>query len=71
MALRAEGVFTRKYFYPLISDYECYRDKFDSSLTPVAQHVARRVLTMPMYADLAIDDVDHICATALKTAGRA
>lgn len=69
-ALRREGVFTRKYFYPLISDYACYRDRFDAGHTPVAAHVAARVLTMPMYADLALEDVDHICKTALGVAGR-
>lgn len=60
-ALRAEQVYPRKYFYPLVTDYECYRDRFDSSLTPVAKHVSDRVLTLPMFADLALEDVDRIC----------
>lgn len=64
-ALRCESVFTRKYFYPLVSDYACYRDRYSSDDTPVAKHVAQRVLTLPMYADLALEDVDHICETVL------
>lgn len=60
-ALRAQDIYPRKYFYPLVSDYDCYRSSFDSSLTPVAQHVADRVLTLPMFADLSLDDVDRIC----------
>lgn len=60
-ALKREGVFARKYFYPLVSDFACYRDKYDSTSTPVAAHAAARVLTLPMYADLALEDVDHIC----------
>ena len=68
LALRREGVFTRKYFYPLVSDFACYRDRFDSSATPVARYVAERVLTLPMYADLPLDDVDHICSTVLSLA---
>lgn len=62
-ALKAHDVYARKYFYPLINDFDCYRGRegFDSSRTPVAKHVADRVLTMPMYADLALEDVDRIC----------
>ena len=60
-ALMARDIHPRKYFYPLISDYECYAGRFDSSATPVARHVADRVLTLPMYADLALEDVDRIC----------
>ncbi len=69
-ALLARDIHARKYFYPLISDYECYRGHFDSSKTPVAQHVAARVLTLPMFADLALDDVDLICDVVLATAHR-
>lgn len=69
-ALLARDIHARKYFYPLISDYECYRGHFDSSRTPVAQHVAERVLTLPMFADLALDDVDLVCDVVLATAHR-
>lgn len=68
-ALKQESVFARKYFYPLVSDFACYRDRYDSSETPVAKDVAARVLTLPMYADLSLDDVDHICSTILATRG--
>ena len=55
------GVGARKYFYPLVSDYACYRSVYSSERTPVARDVASRVLTLPMYADLALEDVDRIC----------
>ena len=61
-ALAERGIGARKYFYPLVSDYACYRGRFDPSETPVAADVARRVLTLPMYADLALSDVDEICS---------
>ena len=66
-ALLAQNVYSRKYFYPLTSDFECYAGRFDSSKTPVAAHAAQRVLTLPMYADLALADVDRICDTVLVT----
>lgn len=64
-ALMALDIHPRKYFYPLVSDFACYAGRFDSSKTPVAKHVADRVLTLPMYADLALEDVDWICDVVL------
>ena len=60
-SLRAEDIYTRKYFYPLTSDMDCYKGRFDSSLTPVAKRTADRVITLPMSASLSIADVDRIC----------
>lgn len=64
-ALMALDIHPRKYFYPLVSDFSCYAGRFDSSDTPVAKHVADRVLTLPMYADLSLEDVDWICDVVL------
>lgn len=63
-ALKAHGIGARKYFYPLTNDFDCYKGRpgFDSSKTPVAASAASHVLTLPMYADLALEDVDRICA---------
>lgn len=60
-ALAAEGFGARRYFHPLVSDYACYRDIYSSEDTPVAKRAAERVLCLPMYADLALEDVDAIC----------
>ena len=68
--LRDHSIFSRKYFYPLISNYACYRGRFDSSATPVAQHVADRVLTLPMAADLPFEDVDRICDIVCGLVGK-
>lgn len=61
-ALTAEGIGARKYFYPLVSDFACYRSVYSSDRTPIAKQAAARVLTLPLYADLAIGDVDRICS---------
>jgi dTDP-4-amino-4,6-dideoxygalactose transaminase len=59
--LQEHNIFSRKYFYPLTNSFECYRDRFNSEETPVAQYIADRVLTLPLYSDLALEDVDRIC----------
>ena len=66
-ALEAVDVGARKYFYPLVSDYACYRSVYSSDRTPVAKKAAGQVLTLPMYADLALEDVDRICDVVLAT----
>ena len=68
-ALMAREIHPRKYFYPLVSDYACYAGRFDSSKTPVAARAADEVLTLPMYADLALEDVDWICDVVLAARG--
>ena len=59
--LEKKGIYSRKYFYPLITDYQCYSNEYDSSLTPIAKKISDNVLTIPMYADLSLEDVNRIC----------
>ena len=65
-ALAEEGIFARKYFYPITSTFDCYKGKFEIQSTPIAEKAAEQVLTLPLYADLALDDVDRICDITLK-----
>lgn len=64
--LASHNIHSRKYFYPLTNDIECYKGKFDVNLTPVAKYMSDRVLTLPMSASLALEDVDRICGIILN-----
>lgn len=66
--LQDQNITARKYFFPLTNSFECYRHYPTAGVekTPVAQHLALRVLTLPLYADLALEDVDCICDIILK-----
>lgn len=59
--LAADDIYARRYFFPLTSDFTCNRGRFPSGDTPVARHIAENILTLPLYADLALEDVDRIC----------
>ena len=59
--LAQENIFSRKYFYPLTNTYDCFHGAYDVSETPVALEISRRVLTLPLYADLPLEEVDYIC----------
>ena len=64
-ALAEQGIGARKYFYPLTNTFSAFHGKYNVMETPVALHVSKRVLTLPMYADLALEDVDRICEIIL------
>lgn len=64
-ALARENIFARKYFYPLTNSFKCYQGKIDPGKTPVAEYISKRVLTLPLYANLSTEDVDRICDIVL------
>lgn len=63
--LAEQNVYARKYFYPAINDFACYKGKYRGN-TPIARFVAQNILTLPLYADLALEDVDRICNIILS-----
>lgn len=65
-ALAQQGIVARKYFYPLTNEFECYAGLYSADKTPVAKRIAERVLTLPMYADLAEEQVNRICDIILN-----
>ena len=67
-ALASQGIMARKYFYPVTNSFECYAGlpTADPGKTPVAVYMADRVLTLPLYADLSMEDVDKICRIILS-----
>lgn len=60
-ALAKNGIGARKYFYPLTNTFACFHNKYNVDETPVARGIAKRVLTLPLYSDLDLKDVDRIC----------
>lgn len=64
--LAENGIGARKYFYPLTNTFECFHGKYDVTKTPIALHISKRVITLPMYADLSLKDVDRICDIVLS-----
>lgn len=65
--LEKNGINARKYFYPLTNAFSAFHGKYNVMETPVALHISKRVLTLPLYADLDLRDVDRICDIILKS----
>ncbi|MBE6047227.1 MAG: DegT/DnrJ/EryC1/StrS family aminotransferase [Clostridium sp.] len=64
--LAKNNIYARKYFYPLTADQACFKNKYKNCDIPVARYISNRILTLPLYADLSIEDVDRICSIILK-----
>lgn len=58
-ALIEYNIFSRKYFYPLISNTEPYL-KYKVKL-PVAEYVSERILCLPLFGDITSAEVKHVC----------
>ena len=60
--LKERGIFGRRYFYPLISEFPVYR-RLDSAARenlPVAHRLAESVICLPMYVGLTEEDVERV-----------
>lgn len=63
--LSDHGIQTREYFYPLVNEYICYKNKYRGD-TPIAKRISEQVLSLPLYSDLKLSDVEEICQLILK-----
>lgn len=63
--LKEYNIFTRKYFYPLTTDFQCYKGKYKDSDLINARYLSERVLTLPIYGDLKEKHV-NIIVDAIK-----
>ena len=66
--LKKYNIYARRYFYPLICDFPCYRSIAVKDPLKVARLVASRILTLPIYYDLSLDDVQRICKIIVSIA---
>lgn len=58
--LKAFNVFSRRYFYPLLTEFCPYLNSRGAKQVSTAQDVADKVLTLPTYNELSLEDVEGI-----------
>lgn len=58
--LKSNNIYARKYFYPLTSDQECFKDKFKYASLEQARLLANNVLTLPLYEKLDFSVIKRI-----------
>lgn len=69
-SLSKVNIFVRKYFYPLTSQMPYFERNFSIQPTPEADKISSRILCLPLYADLAMEDVDRVCDAILQSAAK-
>lgn len=69
--MREIGVYARRYFYPLISDFPMYRGlpSAAASNLPVAAKVASQILCLPIYPGLSEEDQRRVIDVILSVKG--
>lgn len=70
--LKERGIFSRRYFWPICTDFDCYRDWPIASAhaVPVAERIKDRVLCLPFHSGVESGHVATI-SEVLNTLGRA
>jgi dTDP-4-amino-4,6-dideoxygalactose transaminase len=60
--LKAQNIYGRRYFYPLISHFPPYRGLKSArpGNLPVAEKATHQVICLPIYPDLPLEEVKHI-----------
>lgn len=58
--LKERNIFSRKYFYPITSDQKCFKNEYKDAQVCNARELAERVLVLPLYEELELDDMEKI-----------
>lgn len=66
--LEDRNIYTKKYFYPLISDFDFYSKKFKvtKNQIPFSIKAANQILCLPIYPDLKMNELNYIIETIKK-----
>ncbi len=63
--LKRYNIFTRKYFSPLCSQFQCYQRLPSSAAAnlPVSEKVTKEILSLPLYGGINAENINQICDT--------
>ncbi len=70
-AFKQEHIYSRRYFYPLISEFPMYRGLASAGQEnlPVASRISRQVITLPLYPTLTEEQQDKVIAVVKNNCG--
>lgn len=58
--LKEADIYSRKYFYPLTSDQDCFRGKYAKIPLDNARYISKRILTLPLHGELGQEEMERI-----------
>ncbi|MBD5523500.1 MAG: DegT/DnrJ/EryC1/StrS family aminotransferase [Lachnospiraceae bacterium] len=59
-ALREHNIYARKYFYPLTSDQECFKNEYRNAQLEYARCISKKVLVLPLYDTLEMENMERV-----------
>jgi len=59
--LAESSVYARKYFYPIVTEYSCYKGQYEFPNDSVAKDVSKKVICLPLYDTMTMEIVVRIC----------
>lgn len=59
-ALKENGIFARRYFWPIVPDFGCYRDAYRDAALPVTRKAGAQVLCLPIFNGLESSVVKNV-----------
>lgn len=63
LALNENEIYPRRYFYPSLNKLKYLSG---SQVCPISEDISSRILCLPMYSDLATEDLERICTIVNK-----
>ncbi|MCD8038181.1 MAG: DegT/DnrJ/EryC1/StrS family aminotransferase [Lachnospiraceae bacterium] len=60
MLLKESNIYSRKYFYPITADHACFKNKYRKDDLGNAREISQKVLVLPLYEMLGMDDIAGI-----------
>ena len=67
-ALKANNIFARRYFWPSVNTYKTICP--DAAQCPLSEDISNRILCLPLYYSLAIEDIKTIAENVVEIVGR-
>ena len=64
--LEKKNIYTRKYFFPLTVDSNCYKKEYNTELLDNARSISNCVLALPLYSDIEEETIYNICSIIRK-----
>ncbi len=62
----AAGVQTRRWYYPLLNEYACFKDTGKKHKVPVAEKISSNLVGLPFYPSISSNEIDYIIANLKK-----
>lgn len=65
--LMEHGIYSRKYFYPLTADQACFRNRYRKLNLEHARYFSERILVLPLYAALTLEQIERIAGLLIES----